>query len=342
MKIANRKIGKESFPLVIAELGINHGGNLALAKKMVDAAAKSGCEAIKHQTHFIDDEMTEDAKKIIPPNAEKSIWEIMEKCSLTKDEEIDLKKFTEDLEMIYISTPFSRNAADFLAEIEIPAFKIGSGECDNLLFVEHIASIGKPIILSTGMQNSVSIENPIKIIESFKVDYAILECTNIYPCPPDQISLGSITDLYSKFPKAEIGFSDHSVGPEMALASVAMGATIIEKHFTDTKTRQGPDISCSMDPNELKYIIEKSRDISAARERKKFVAETEKEVYKFARSSIVADVDITKGTLLTKENIWARRPGNGEIPGYEYKKVIGRKAKNEIKRNQQIKWTDIE
>ena len=342
MKIANRQIGKEAFPLIIAELGINHGGNLALAKKMIEAASKSGCEAIKHQTHFIDDEMTEDAKKIIPPNADKSIWEIMEKCSLSKDDEISLKKFTEDLGMIYISTPFSRKAADFLAEIEIPAFKIGSGECDNLLFVEHIASIGKPIILSTGMQNSASIENPIKIIESFKVDYAILECTNIYPCPPDQISLGSITDLYSKFPKAEIGFSDHSVGPEMALASVAMGATIIEKHFTDTKTRQGPDISCSMDPTELKYLIERSREISAARERKKFVAETEKEVYKFARSSIVADIDITKGTLLTKENIWARRPGNGEIPGYEYKKVIGRKAKNEIKRNQQIKWADIE
>ncbi len=342
MKIANRQIDKEAFPLVIAELGINHGGNIDLAKKMIEAAAKTGCEAIKHQTHFIDDEMTEDAKKIIPPNADKSIWEIMEECSLTKDEEISLKKFTEDLEMIYISTPFSRNAADFLAEIEIPAFKIGSGECDNLLFVEHIASIGKPIILSTGMQNSSSIENPIKIIESFNVDYAILECTNIYPCPPDQISLGSITDLYSKFPKAEIGFSDHSVGPEMALASVAMGATIIEKHFTDKKTRQGPDISCSMDPAELKYLIEKSRDISAARERKKFVAETEKEVYKFARSSIVADVDITKGSLFTKENIWARRPGNGEIPGYDYQKIVGKKARNTIKKNQQIKWTDIE
>ena len=342
MKIANRQIGKEAFPLIIAELGINHGGNLALAKKMIEAAANSDCEAIKHQTHFIDDEMTEDAKKIIPPNADKSIWEIMEKCSLTKDEEVSLKKFTEDLGMIYISTPFSRNAADFLAEIEIPAFKIGSGECDNLLFVEHIASMGKPIILSTGMQNSSSIETPVKIIESFKVDYAILECTNIYPCPPDQISLGSITDLYSKFPKAEIGFSDHSVGPEMALASVAMGATIIEKHFTDTKTRQGPDISCSMDPTELKYLIEKSRDISLARERKKFIAETEKEVYKFARSSVVADIDISKGSLFTKENIWARRPGNGEIPGYQYKKVIGKKARNAIKRNQQIKWADIE
>ena len=159
--------------------------------------------------------------------------------------------------MIYISTPFSRDAADFLAEIEIPAFKIGSGECDNLLFVEHIASIGKPIILSTGMQNSASIKNPIKIIESFKVDYAILECTNIYPCPPDQISLGSITDLYSKFPKAEIGFSDHSVGPEMALASVAMGATIIEKHFTHDKTLPGNDHYHAMDKDDLRVFRER-------------------------------------------------------------------------------------
>ena len=192
------------------------------------------------------------------------------------------------------------------------------------------------------MQTSSSIKNPVSIIEASNVDYAILECTNIYPCPPDQISLGSITDLYANFPNAEIGFSDHSIGPEMALASIAMGATIVEKHFTDTKKRNGPDISCSMDPYELEYLIKKSKDISAARERKKFVAETEKEVYKFARSSIVADIDIPSGTLLTRENIWARRPGNGQIPGYEYQKVIGKRARNEIKRNQQIKWTDIE
>jgi sialic acid synthase SpsE len=342
MRIANRKIGKGFTPLIIAELGINHGGNLDLAKKMVHAAAKTGCEAIKHQTHFLDDEMTEDAKKIVPPNADKSIWEIMKKCCLTKDQEIKLKEFTENLGMIYISTPFSRGAADFLAEIEIPAFKIGSGECDNFLLIEHIASIGKPVILSTGMQTSSSIKKPVSILEASNVDYAILECTNIYPCPPDQISLGSITDLYANFPNAEIGFSDHSIGPEMALASVAMGATIVEKHFTDTKKRKGPDISCSMDPSELEYLIKKSKDISAARDRKKFVAETEKEVYKFARSSIVADIDIPGGTLLTRENIWARRPGNGQIPGYEYQKVIGKRARKEIKKNQQIKWTDIQ
>ena len=342
MRIANRKIGKGFTPLIIAELGINHGGNLDLAKKMVHAAAKTGCEAIKHQTHFLDDEMTEDAKKIVPPNAEKSIWEIMKKCCLTKDQEIKLKEFTENLGMIYISTPFSRRAVDFLAEIGIPAFKIGSGECDNFLLIEHIASIGKPVILSTGMQTSSSIKKPVSILEASNVDYAILECTNIYPCPPDQISLGSITDLYANFPNAEIGFSDHSIGPEMALASIAMGATIVEKHFTDTKKRKGPDISCSMDPSELEYLIKKSKDISAARDRKKFVAETEKEVYKFARSSIVADIDIPRGTLLTRENIWARRPGNGQIPGYEYQKVIGKRARKEIKKNQQIKWTDIQ
>ena len=131
---------------------------------MVHAAAKTGCEAIKHQTHFLDDEMTEDAKKIVPPNADKSIWEIMKKCCLTKDQEIKLKEFTENLGMIYISTPFSRRAADFLAEIEIPAFKIGSGECDNLLFVEHIASIGKPIILSTGMASDNEVSNIINSI----------------------------------------------------------------------------------------------------------------------------------------------------------------------------------
>ncbi len=169
MKIANRQIGKEAFPLIIAELGINHGGNLALAKKMIEAAANSGCEAIKHQTHFIDDEMTEDAKKIIPPNADKSIWEIMEKCSLTKDDEINLKKFTEDLGMIYISTPFSRNAADFLAEIEIPAFKIGSanaiiyyslthciyGETNYFIYRMQIAHQSRPLSKLLNLSKSI-------------------------------------------------------------------------------------------------------------------------------------------------------------------------------------------
>ena len=342
MKIKNRTISSKEAPLIIAELGINHGGDLLVAEQMVKSAADRGCEVIKHQTHFLDDEMTPDAKQIMPPNANVSIWDVMEKCSLTKDEEIKLKKQVEDLGMIYISTPFSRSAADFLNDINVPAFKIGSGECDNLLLIEHIADFGKPIILSTGMQNLLSVEKPVEIFEKNNIEYALLECTNIYPCPPEDIALGSLQQLSNKFPNAEIGFSDHSIGPTMALAAVALGATIVEKHFTDTKDRQGPDISCSMDPDELEHLIKKSKEIAYSRDRRKFIANVEKDVYKFARSSIVSDKNLKKGDTIDRQNIWARRPGNGEIPAFEFEKVLGKTLKRDIAKNTQLKWSDLE
>jgi len=341
LKIKNRTISSKEAPLIIAELGINHGGDLLVAEQMVKTAADRGCEIIKHQTHFLDDEMTPDAKQIMPPNADVSIWDVMEKCSLTKDEEIKLKRLVEDLGMIYISTPFSRSAADFLNDINVPAFKIGSGECDNLLLIEHIADFGKPIILSTGMQNLFSVEKPVEIFEKKNIEYALLECTNIYPCPPEDIALGSLAQLSHKFPNAEIGFSDHSIGPTMALASIALGATIVEKHFTDTKDRLGPDISCSMDPDELEHLIKKGKEIAYARDRKKFIANVEKDVYKFARSSIVSDKDLKKGDTINRQNIWARRPGNGEIPAFEFEKVLGKTLKRDIAKNTQIKWSDL-
>jgi len=342
LKIKNRTISSKEAPLIIAELGINHGGDLLVAEQMVKSAADRGCEVIKHQTHFLDDEMTPDAKQIMPPNANVSIWDVMEKCSLTKDEEIKLKKQVEDLGMIYISTPFSRSAADFLNDINVPAFKIGSGECDNLLLIEHIADFGKPIILSTGMQNLFSVEKPVEILERKNIEYALLECTNIYPCPPEDIALGSLAQLSDKFPNAEIGFSDHSIGPTMALAAIALGATIVEKHFTDTKDRQGPDISCSMDPDELEHLIKRSKEVAYSRDRKKFIANVEKDVYKFARSSIVSDKNLKKGDTIDRQNIWARRPGNGEIPAFEFEKVLGKTLKRDIARNTQIKWSDLE
>ena len=342
MKIKNRTISSKEAPLIIAELGINHGGDLLVAEQMVKIAAERGCEVIKHQTHFLDDEMTPDAKKIMPPNADVSIWDVMEKCSLTKDEEVKLKSIVEDLGMIYISTPFSRSAADFLNDINVPAFKIGSGECDNLLLIEHIADFGKPIILSTGMQNLLSVEKPVEIFEKNNVKYALLECTNIYPCPPEDIALGSLAQLSDKFPNAEIGFSDHSIGPTMALAAIALGATIVEKHFTDTKDRQGPDISCSMDPDELEHLIKRSKEVAYSRDRKKFIANVEKDVYKFARSSIVSDKNLKKGDTIDRQNIWARRPGNGEIPAFEFEKVLGKTLKRDIAKNTQLKWSDLE
>ena len=179
MKIAHRTVSKSNTPLVIAEIGINHGGDLGVAKNMVKLAAHSGCECVKHQTHIIEDEMTTEAKSIFPPNAGKSIWDIMEECALSKADEAELKKYSEDLGLIWISTPFSRAAVDFLETLNVPAYKIGSGEADNIPLIRHIASTGKPIIMSTGMQTIDSIKKSVKIIEEFKVEYALLECTNL-------------------------------------------------------------------------------------------------------------------------------------------------------------------
>jgi len=341
MKIATRCIGPEFPPLVIAEIGINHGGNLKVAKSMVKAAHLSGCEMIKHQTHFVDDEMTEEAKRILPPNANKSIWDVMDECSLSRDDEIALKKYAEELGMIYISTPFSRSAADFLAEIGVPAFKIGSGECNHLPLIRHVASFGMPIIMSTGMQSINDIRSSVDVLESSGVEYALLECTNLYPSPPDTVSLSGIKELRSAFPNAIIGFSDHSIGPHMALSAVALGSCILERHFTDSRYRLGPDISCSMDPSELRFLIDRSTEIHAALQQAKKRSKPEGDVYKFARGSVVADRDLPSGHIITELDIWARRPGTGEISVEHFDRLIGLQTLRHIKRNEQIKWEDL-
>lgn len=339
--ISDRKIGRSHRPLVIAEIGINHGGDVNVAKEMVRQAAKAGCEMVKHQTHVLDDEMTEEAKSIFPPNADVSIWDVMEKCALKFDEEADLKQYAESLGMIWISTPFSRKAADFLETLDVPAYKIGSGEADNLPLVRHIATKGKPVILSTGMQTIISIASAVQILIDANVPYALLECTNLYPSPPEIVSLLGVNELYKAFPNAVIGFSDHSIGPEMALASVALGASILERHFTDTRYRQGPDIINSMDPAELRYLIDRSHEIWLATNNPKQRSTAEESVYRFARASVVADANLAEGHVITEADIWARRPGSGEIPGYDFDKVIGKRLTRAVTRNTQLKWSDL-
>jgi len=341
MKIAGREISNSAPPLVIAEVGINHGGELSVAKEMVRLAAQAGCEMIKHQTHIIEDEMTEEAKSIFPPNADVSIWEVMQRCALSLDDEAELKRYSESLGMIWISTPFSRAAADFLEELDVPAYKIGSGEADNLPLIRHIARKGKPVILSTGMQTIDSIRASVDILDQAGIDYALLECTNLYPSPPEIVSLRGVTELRQAFPKAVVGFSDHSIGPDMALASVALGACILERHYTDTRYRKGPDISCSMDPAELRFLIDRSKEIWVAVNNPKQRSAPEEDVYRFARASIVADRDLPAGHVITESDIWARRPGSGEIPCYEFEKVIGKKLVKPCSRNTQLKWENL-
>jgi len=341
MKIGTREVGPGHPPLVIAEIGINHGGSLEVAREMVRLAALSGCECIKHQTHIIEDEMTEEAKSIFPPNADISIWHVMEACALPLEDERALKDYTESLGMIYISTPFSRAAADFLETLDVPAYKIGSGEADNLPLIRHIARKGKPVILSTGMQTIETIRESVAILDAAGVEYALLECTNLYPSPPEIVSLQGVSDLKAAFPRAVVGFSDHSIGPEMALASVALGACILERHFTDSRYRIGPDIINSMDPSELRHLIDRSREIWIAANNPKRRTEAEEPVYRFARASVVADRDLPAGHVIEEADIWARRPGSGEIAGYDFDRVVGRRLTRAVVRNKQLKWGDL-
>ncbi|TQM91858.1 N-acetylneuraminate synthase family protein [Roseinatronobacter monicus] len=339
--IAGRKIGPEYPPLVIAEIGINHGGDLAVAKEMVRLAAQSGCEMVKHQTHILADEMTDEAKSIFPPNADVSIWDVMARCALSLEDEAELKRYTESLGVIWISTPFSRAAADYLESLDVPAYKIGSGEADNLPLIRHIARKGKPVILSTGMQTIETLRASVDILDQAGVPYALLECTNLYPSPAEIVSLRGVTELRDAFPRAVVGFSDHSIGPEMALASVALGACILERHYTDTRYRKGPDISCSMDPAELRLLIDRSREIWVAANNPKQRSGPEEDVYRFARGSIVADADLAAGHVIAEQDIWARRPGSGEIAAYEFDAVVGKRLLRAVSRNTQLKWEDL-
>lgn len=225
--LKNREVSPENAPLVVAEIGINHGGSLEVAKQMVKAAFMAGCECVKHQTHFVEDEMTEDAKMVVPPNADKSIWEVIDEVSLSKDQEVELKNYAESLGLIYISTPFSRSAADFLAEIDVPGFKIGSGECTNLLLIEHISKFNKPVIMSTGMHAVQDIVPSVSILREYNVPHALLQCTNLYPSPPEAVSLRGIEELREAFPGALIGFSDHSIGPAMAIAAIGDRKSVV-------------------------------------------------------------------------------------------------------------------
>jgi sialic acid synthase SpsE len=339
--IAGRKIGPEYPPLVIAEIGINHGGDLAVAKEMVRLAAQSGCEMVKHQTHILADEMTDEAKSIFPPNADVSIWDVMARCALSLEDEAELKRYTESLGVIWISTPFSRAAADYLESLDVPAYKIGSGEADNLPLIRHIARKGKPVILSTGMQTIETLRASVDILDQAGVPYALLECTNLYPSPAEIVSLRGVTELRDAFARAVVGFSDHSIGPEMALASVALGACILERHYTDTRYRKGPDISCSMDPAELRLLIDRSREIWVAANNPKQRSGPEEDVYRFARGSIVADADLAAGHVIAEQDIWARRPGSGEIAAYEFDAVVGKRLLRAVSRNTQLKWEDL-
>jgi sialic acid synthase SpsE len=339
--IGNRKIGLNYDPVVIAEIGINHEGSLDTAFEMVDSAWKAGAEIVKHQTHIVEDEMSKEAKNVIPGNASISIYEIMERCALNEEDEIKLKDYIESKGMIFISTPFSRAAADRLERMNVSSYKIGSGECNNYPLIEHVASFGKPMIVSTGMNNIESVRKTVKILENYKVPYALLHTTNLYPTPSHLVRLGAMEELNREFPNAIIGLSDHTTSNLACYGAVALGASILERHFTDSMDRTGPDIVNSMDPIAMNELIKGSIEIAKMRGGKKEAAAEEKVTIDFAFSTVVTIKDIKKGEKFTKDNLWVKRPGTGEILAEEYKSIIGKIAAKDLISDIHLKRNEI-
>ncbi len=340
-KINDRFVGQDYDPLIIAEIGINHNGSLTLAKKIVDSAKKAGAEIIKHQTHIPEEEMSSQAKKLIPVHTNKSIYEIIKNCSLSESEEILLKKYVEKKGLIFISTPFSKAASIRLQKMDVPAFKIGSGECNNYPLIEHIANYKKPMIISTGMNSIKSIKPTVEILRQKKVPFALLHCTNIYPTPPELVRLNAMSELKKNFPDAIIGLSDHTTSNYTCLGAVAMGASILERHFIDKKNRKGPDISCSMNEKELKDLINGSKIIYSSLKGKKEAQKKESDTINFAFASVVSIMKIMKGSKFTKKNIWLKRPNDGDYGPADFNKLLGRKAKKTIHIDKKIKKADV-
>lgn len=342
MQIEHRIIGPDQPPLVIAEIGINHEGSLQTAFEMVDAAAKAGAEVIKHQTHVVEDEMSPAAKQVIPGNADVSIYDIMARCALNEEEEQQLKEYVESKGLIFLSTPFSRAAADRLERMHVSAYKIGSGECNNYPLIEHIAQFGKPMIVSTGMNDMHSIQKTVDILERYHIDYALLHCTNLYPTKPEYIRLGAMQELMNWFPDVPVGLSDHSLNNNACLAATALGACILERHFTDSKYRPGPDVICSMDPAELSSLIQGSKEIFQMRGGHKTALQAEQVTIDFAFATVVAIRDIQEGEPFTTDNIWVKRPGTGEIPAEYYEQCIGQTSPRFIPSGEHLQQSDVQ
>lgn len=342
IEINCRKIGPDYPPLVIAEIGINHDGSLEVAKKMVDSAKRAGVEVIKHQTHIVEDEMSGAAKKVIPGNADVSIYEIMERCSLNEADELELKIYVESKGMIFISTPFSRAAADRLKKFDIPAYKIGSGECNNYPLLEHICSFGKPVILSTGMNTIESVQKAVAIFDKHNIPLALLHTTNLYPTPINLVRFGAMTQLHNAFPDKVFGLSDHTLNNNACLGAVALGASILERHFTDNMQRIGPDIVCSMDEKACAELIISSNEIWQMRGGTKAPAKEEQVTIDFAFASVCSIASIKKGEKLSKENIWVKRPGTGKILAEHFNGILGKIAIRDIENDEQLDFTDFE
>jgi N,N'-diacetyllegionaminate synthase len=334
LKIADCDIGTGYPCFIIAEAGVNHNGSLDMACQMVEVAAHAGADAIKFQTFK--------AEKLTTANAPKAAYqveatgvsgnqlEMLRKLELSYS---DFKKLFDECRknnILFLSTPFDEDSTDFLDSLNMEAFKISSGEVTNLPFLAHIARKGRPVILSTGMSYLNEVDLAVRVIQSNgNHDLVLLHCTSSYPADPADVNLRAMLTLGQAF-QVPVGFSDHTMGIEIPLAAIAMGASVIEKHFTLNRSLPGPDHQASLEPSELDVLVKGIRKVEASLGHgRKEPVESEVNTAAVARKSIVARVDIPKGTVLNDAHLIMMRPGTG-LPSAMLEHVIGRMARVDI------------
>lgn len=343
IKIDNQKIGPGEIPFIIAEMSGNHNQSLNRALEIVESAAKSGVHALKIQT-YTPETMTIDIDKEEffiknPKNlwAGKSLYELYGEAFTPWDWHEPIFKRARELNLIPFSTPFDKTAVDFLESLDVPCYKIASFENTDLPLIKYVASTGKPIIISTGMASLAELDETVKASrEAGCKELILLKCTSTYPATPKNTNLLTIPHLKQSF-NCEVGLSDHTMGTGVSVASVALGATVIEKHFTTNRSDGGVDSAFSMEPDEMsQLVIETKRAFQALGNINYGVLDAEKQSIQFRRSLYVVE-DIKKGDKISNQNIRAIRPGFGLPPKY-LNQLLGKIAKNDIKRGVAITW----
>jgi len=331
---------------IIAEAGVNHNGKIELAYKLIDAAKAAGVNAVKFQTFKSELLVTEDTERASyqkrnMAHKNESQLEMIKRLELNFDSFFKLKEYCDSIGILFLSTTADLPSTDFIEKL-VPVFKVGSADLTNIPFLENLARRGKPIILSTGMSNIGETEYAIETIKKnqpkLNFDFppiSVLHCTTNYPCPYEEVNLKAMLTLREAF-KLPVGYSDHTLGIEVPIAAVALGATVIEKHFTLDKKMEGPDHKASLEPEELKAMVMAIRNIEKAiGDGIKKPNKSEIEIIKVARKSIVARRAINKGEIFTNENITVKRPGTGISP-MRWDEVIGKKALRDFEKDELI------
>ena len=329
--------------LIIAEAGVNHNGDINLAKRLIDAAAAAGVDYVKFQTF--------NAKKLVSKNAQKATYQkqntgdatesqlaMLQKLELSRDMHLELINYCNSQNVKFLSTGFDLESIDFLYELNIDLFKIPSGEITNLPYLRKVGGLGKHIILSTGMADLQEVKDAISVLLNAgakKKEITILHCNTEYPTPIPDVNLRAMTTIKETI-EVPVGYSDHTLGIEIPIAAVAIGATVIEKHFTLDKTMEGPDHKASLEPDELKAMVLAIRNIEIAMGHgKKEPSDSEKKNKTVVRKSIVASKKINKGEILTEDNITVKRPGNGISP-MKWDSLIGSAASKDYDEDELI------